>query len=271
MTEGPVRRSGPGSRSRGGSGTLQSVPAEKKRPTSKATTAVRKKAEPTAPVRASGRTHAAAVYQQLRRQLVTGEVSPGTRLLEVEVAERLGVSRTPVREALRRLESDGFVQRVPGTGLIATPMGPDDIGDIGLLRIEIDGVAARLAVARATTRDWERIYELVEALRHVRPNDEDALNAAHLAVHRAIYEIGFSPRMRGFFENHVLQYLELSVNIGAARTTPEASYRQHLALVRALSSGDVRRAEEAAREHAGSGARAARVSVQPSATTRRRR
>ena len=92
-------------------------------------------------------THATVVYNQLRRHLVTGELAPGTRLVEVELAERLGVSRTPVREALRRLESDGFVQRVAGTGLIVTPMGPDDIGDIGQLRVEIDGVAARLAVA----------------------------------------------------------------------------------------------------------------------------
>ncbi len=207
------------------------------------------------------KTHAAAVYNQLRRSLVNGELSPGTRLFEVDLANELGVSRTPVREALRRLESDGFVQRVPGTGLIVTPMGPDDIGDIGLLRIEIDGVAARLAVSRATARDWERMYDLVDQLAKVPEHDPDALSVAHMAVHRAIYEVGFSPRMRGFFENHVLQYLELSVNVGAGPTSPKASHKQHLTLLRALSSGDVDRAVAGARSHAASGARAAPAAI----------
>jgi DNA-binding GntR family transcriptional regulator len=200
-------------------------------------------------------THSATVYKALRNRLVTGTIEPGTRLVELDLAADLGVSRTPVREALRRLESDGFVQRIPGTGIVASPMGPDDVGDIGLLRVEIEGVAAQLAVARATARDWARLRSLADAFLDVADDDEDGLNAAHLALHRAIYEIAFSPRLHGFLENYLLPYLELSFNVGT--TSPQHSHRQHMTLLKALSSGDVDRAVKASRDHASSGARTA--------------
>ncbi len=137
-------------------------------------------------------THSATVYKELRHRLVTGAIAPGTRLVELDLAADLSVSRTPVREALRRLESDGFVQRIPGTGIVASPMGPDDVGDIGLLRVEIEGVAAQLAVARATARDWARLRQLTDAFLEVPEDDEEGLNNVHLRLHRAIYEIAFA-------------------------------------------------------------------------------
>jgi DNA-binding GntR family transcriptional regulator len=199
------------------------------------------------------------VYNELRNELSTGAIPPGTRLFEVELAERLEVSRTPVREALRRLESDGFAQRVQGRGLVATPMGPDDLGDIGLLRIEIDGLAARLASSRASAGDWAHVRTLVDAM--VECTTEEELARAHREVHRAIYAIGFSPRMSTFFDNHLLPHVEMIVNVGPGnQADAQGSHRQHLALIRALSSGNVDRAMKAAREHAEGGVRYAKRS-----------
>jgi DNA-binding GntR family transcriptional regulator len=200
------------------------------------------------------------VYRALRRELIDGTVPPGSRLVEEDIAERMLASRTPVREALRRLESDGFVQR-RGARLITTPVGPDDLGDIALLRVELDGLAARLAVARATARDWERAQETVEQLLLVPDGDDEALAQAHAKVHGAVYSLGFSPRMSLFVENHVLSYIEVALSAGSSRTTPESTYRAHTALLRALSSGDPAHAEAVAREHARKGSRVAVRSV----------
>ncbi len=194
------------------------------------------------------------MYEQLRRELIDGTVPPGARVVEADIAERMSVSRTPIREALRRLESDGFVQR-RGPRLITTPIGPDDLGDIGLLRVELDGLAARLAVARGTTRDWDAARQVVDRLAGIPDGDVDALAIAHADVHRAIYALGFSPRMSLFVENHVLGYIELAQSVGSKRTSPESSYRQHRALLKVLSSGNPERAEQAARDHARTGAR----------------
>ena len=197
------------------------------------------------------------VYQRLRRAVLDGTITAGSRLVEAELAEQLEVSRTPIREALRRLESDGFAQRVSGRGLVVTPSGPDDIGDIGLLRVEIEGLAARLAAQRASKADWEHVAGCIEAMRTAA--DAAELAQAHLRVHRAIYALGFSPRMSGFFDNHLLAYIEVSVSVGPGYDAdPEASYRQHMQLLAALSSGNVDRAVKAAREHAEGGARFAR-------------
>lgn len=197
------------------------------------------------------------VYEKLRRAVLDGTIAGGSRLVELELAEQLAVSRTPVREALRRLESDGFAQRVSGRGLVVTPSGPDDIGDIALLRVEIEGLAARLAAQRASKADWDNVAVRIEAMR--RAKDATELSRAHLDVHRCIYALGFSPRMSGFFENHLLAYIEVSVSVGPGfEAEPEASYRQHVQLLAALSSGNIERAVRAAREHADAGARFAR-------------
>ena len=203
-------------------------------------------------------------YEQLRRDLLSDAIPPGTRLREVDLAARLQVSRTPIREALRRLESDGFVQRTATGGLVATPTGPDDLGDIGLLRVEIDGLAARLAAKRGSESDWAGVFALVDELR--RATDEAHMAHVHRDLHRAIYAIGFSPRMAAFFNAHLLPYIEDAVNVGPGfHADPEGSYRQHLELVQALSSGDVDRAVEASQAHAESGVRYAKSEYRKSA------
>lgn len=201
--------------------------------------------------------HGEAVYRQLRTELVDGAIPAGSRVLEVELADRLAVSRTPVREALRRLESDGFVQRVGPNRLVATPSGVDDLGDIGLLRVELDGLAARLAVQRATRRDWDHVRALVAGLASIAPEDTQALGTAHAEVHRAVHGIGFGPRIALFVEHHIQPYIELAVNVGPTRS-PSSVHRHHEALVRALSSGDVDRAVAAARAHAEQGGHTAK-------------
>lgn len=196
-------------------------------------------------------------YDLLRRELLTESIPPGARMREVELADRLQLSRTPVREALRRLESDGFVQRMPGGGLVVTPTGQDDLGDLALLRTEIDGLAARLAAARGRPSDWEHVKVLADRMGDA--TDDRELTTIHRDFHREIYAIAFSPRMTAFFDGHLLPYIQETVSVGPGRgADPGGARTQHLTLLRALSSGDVDRAVRASREHAEAGAHYAR-------------
>ena len=206
-----------------------------------------------------------AVYEQLRRAVMHDELPGGSRLSESELATRLDVSRTPVREALRRLESDGLVVRGP-LGLVVTETGPDDLGDIGLLRIEVDGLAARLAAGRGRPADWDAVFERVERLRDA--PDERVLAREHRDLHRAIYAVGFSPRLAAVFAAHLLPYIEEAVNVGPGfGADPAGSYRQHLELVSVLASGDVEAAEAASRAHARSGVTYAKAQTSPAPTS----
>ena len=90
--------------------------------------------------------------------------------------------------------------------------------------------------------------------------DDTELAHLHRLFHREIYAIGFSPRMAAFFNGQLLPYIEEAVNVGPGKDSdPEGAFRQHLTLVRVLSSGDAERAAAAAREHAASGLRYAKT------------
>jgi len=193
------------------------------------------------------------VYRLLRRALLTQQIPPGTRLVEIDVANRLGVSRTPVREALRRLESDGVVIRGRSGGLEAAVMTPGEIDDVFLIRGELDRLAARLSCTRATAADWEQVRADVAAMdrtinEHGKASDE--FNDHHLEVHAAIYRLAFGARLAGVLSNNVLHYTEIAADLSYAvpdRTLPAVA--QHERLVGELSSGDPERAAAAADEH----------------------
>lgn len=193
------------------------------------------------------------VYRLLRRALLTHQIAAGTRLVEVDVAARLGVSRTPVREALRRLESDGVVVRRRAGGLEAAAMAPSEMGDVFLIRSVLDGLAAGLASERASGSDWDRVRAEVAAMERAiaeHGQASDQFHDHHLAVHASIYRLAFGPRLAGVLSSNVLHYTEIAADLSytdPARTSPAVS--QHERLVTELASGDPRRAEAAADEH----------------------
>jgi DNA-binding GntR family transcriptional regulator len=200
------------------------------------------------------------VYEHLRRALLVGELVAGDRLVETELAETLGVSRTPVREALRRLEGDGFVQRDGPRGVVALGIEPEDIDDIALVRVEIDTLAARLARQRATPEQWEDMASIVE--RMLDAEDSHELDALHRNFHRAIFAAAFRPRMLAVLENHVLQHLEVTRIATRLPASPRHMHRQHRELLDVLTGDDDASAEALARAHAGLNARQIRRIVE---------
>jgi DNA-binding GntR family transcriptional regulator len=193
------------------------------------------------------------VYRTLRRGLATGQIADGTHLVETDLAARLGVSRTPVRDALRRLESDGFAERRLSGGLWSHTIGPEEIEDLFLVRAELDELAARLACERAEPRQWTQPRALIasmdEAVTAHGPASEE-FGDAHLAFHTSIYRIAFGARFAGFLGKHLLQYLEVAADLSyrePARTLPAVD--QHQRLLAELASRDVTRAVAAAEAH----------------------
>jgi DNA-binding GntR family transcriptional regulator len=193
------------------------------------------------------------VYRMLRRALITGQIPEGTHLVETELATQLGVSRTPVRDALRRLESDGFAERGTAGGLWSRGIGVDDIEDLFLVREELEKLAARLACERAKPEQWAHSHALIgamgEAIEAYGPASEE-FGEAHLAFHTSIYRIAFGARFAGLLDNHLLQYLEIAAELSyrdPRRTRP--AVEQHEELLAELESGDATRAVAAAEAH----------------------
>ena len=100
------------------------------------------------------------VYEELKRQILVGEIAPGTRMMEVELAEDMGVSRTPVREAIRKLEKEGLVTIEPRRGAYASDISIKDMVDVLEVRQMLEGMAASMAAQKVTE---EEKLDFVEA------------------------------------------------------------------------------------------------------------
>ena len=100
------------------------------------------------------------VYEQLKLQILTGKISPGTRMMEVELADEMGVSRTPVREAIRKLEKEGLVTIEPRRGAYASDISVKDMVDTLEVREDLEGLAAALAAERMTEEQMEELIQI---------------------------------------------------------------------------------------------------------------
>src|SRR5688572_15430048 len=146
----------------------------------------------------------ARAYDQLRELIVWGRLSPGSRIVESEIADRLGISRTPTRSALHRLQQEGYVavlNRGKERRLIVAPLTQDDARELFHIVGQLEGLAARSAAERPASRRAEVVArmqelnrELAQAARQPRP---DPLRIFDLdtAFHRTYVENGAGPRL----------------------------------------------------------------------------
>ena len=129
-------------------------------------------------------TKAEAVYGEIRRRILTGVLEPGAPINQDALAPELGVSVTPVREAVRRLEAEGLVRFEAHKTVIVTPLSRDELRELYDLRLQLDPYAASLAASRATKDELDEIERLARA-----PASDDPLEQLirNRAFHRAIY------------------------------------------------------------------------------------
>ncbi len=195
-----------------------------------------------------------SAYQRVRGLIVAGRLAPGAPLVETELSVRLGVSRTPVRAALQRLQQEGFVSASrAGTMLraVVAPLTAEDMREVFSMAGALESVAARMAAALDPARrqsladEMERLAETLHVAALSQPPDIVRAHEAHVAFHRA-YTTGAGPRLLA--ELDVLQpqaeRYERVYASAIVHDSDEAS-REHAAIVGALRGGDADAAERA--------------------------
>ena len=189
------------------------------------------------------------VYRRLRRAAIEGAFAPDARLVEAELGRSLGVSRTPVREALARLQAEGLVVALPGGGLVARD-ARSELAEVYRLRSVLEGHAARLAAERASDeelaaiagaqRDALAALDAAPVPERVRLNNE---------FHARITAAAHSPRLAALIDGYRDYFLdERSLRL-FRRDVALRHHEQHAAIVRALRAGDGDAAERLVREH----------------------
>jgi DNA-binding GntR family transcriptional regulator len=132
-----------------------------------------------------------AVYDAIIELIVNGTLEPGRHLVESELAEYLGVSRQPVREALQRLQTDGWVDLRPGQGAFVHTPTKDEADQLLSVRAVLETYAAKLAAERATSKDVEHLWKLQQdGLDALAKEDTEGLVRANSVLHRQITAVG---------------------------------------------------------------------------------
>jgi len=190
------------------------------------------------------------VYDSLRRFIIEGKVPPGARLIEQDLCAVLNVSRTPLREGLRRLEQDGLIERHDGLGLRVTELTRQEAEEIIGIRSVLEGYAGRLAAARITQDELEAIRRAHgDAGVALEGGDVEALIEANTRFHDGINGASHSPRcvsISNGIRDWVMRYRLRTLSEQSAR---EASYRQHGEILEALASRDPILVEQLIRDH----------------------
>jgi DNA-binding GntR family transcriptional regulator len=188
------------------------------------------------------------VYRRLRDAIQQGEYKSGRRVMEIEVAAWLKVSRTPVRDAIRRLEAEGMLEHEPRNGLVVARLDRQAVMELYVMREVLEGTAARLCARHASDMELQELSDLIEAEQQM-GGDFDALARHNVRFHSAIHRSAHN------------RYLEKSLaavndSMGLLGTPlmllphrAETAAAEHARLFEAIRQRNPEAAEEAARAH----------------------
>ncbi len=187
-------------------------------------------------------------YTLILEAIDAGVYKPGDRLVESELADRLGVSRTPVREALQRLETQAMLTR-DGRSLIVATLDHNQLAELYAVRSELEGLAARLAARHATPEEVRVLQSMVAEDRALLGGDPRALSRANKRFHKQIH-LASHNRFLVQQLDLVHRSMALMANTSfAAEGRDEVALAEHDQIVSAIATGDGEAADQALRTH----------------------
>jgi DNA-binding GntR family transcriptional regulator len=202
-------------------------------------------------------------YRAIRDQLVMLDIRPGAPINEDQLAQSLGVGRTPVREALKRLQYERLVTTYPRRGTFATEVNITDLAHISEVRVELEPLAAARAARRATAEDRAALTAVRRELADVDPRQGNAAELMHLdlKVHRAVYAATHNP----YLEDTLIRHDNLATRIWCLfidRLADMAGHvEEHGPLIDAIVAGEPDAAAQIARAHVEGFERAVRDAI----------
>lgn len=189
------------------------------------------------------------IFTELERRILIGEYERDEMLTEIRLSEELGVSRTPIREALRRLDQEHIIE-LTARGARVIGITQQDLADIYEIRIRIEGLAARRAAEHASAEDVEKMRQILELQEfYTSKGEPDQIKNTDSAFHMAIYQMSGSPSLLDTLEplhRRVIKYRRVSVS---AASRALKSYQEHLGIFNAIANRNGDLAEELTCQH----------------------
>jgi DNA-binding GntR family transcriptional regulator len=190
-----------------------------------------------------------AATELIRQAILDGRLEPGSRLKEEELARELGISRTPVREALLVLQAEGLIETTPNRGAVVRTHDADDLIDLYQLRALLEGYAARQAATRLTDEEIALLRESCDRFDEIAGDDIRELVRENLWFHNAIHAASGSARLSSMVRRVIELPLVYKSYVWYSPDQKRISAHFHRQITNALSAGDAERAEIVMREH----------------------
>lgn len=190
------------------------------------------------------------VFEALREAIINGQLAPGERLMEIQLAEELGVSRTPVREAIRKLELEGLVLMVPRKGAYVATFSMRDVVEVFEIRGALEGLAAALAAERITEPELEELERhLVKSAEIIDHADLQGMVEVDTGFHQILYQASRNERLAQIINNlreQIHRFRQTSLSYPGRM---KFALEEHREIVDAISARDSELARKLAQEH----------------------
>lgn len=190
------------------------------------------------------------VFETLREAIITGKLEPGERLMEIQMAEEMGVSRTPVREAIRKLELEGFVVMIPRKGAYVAGISIKDVTDVFEVRAALEALAAGLAAERITDQEIDRLgRSLVAYSEQTNQQNIEGIVETDTDFHDLLYKASRNERLL-LIITHLREVIQRvrTVSLSQPGRSKDA-VDEHRQIVDAIADRNVELAQSLAREH----------------------
>lgn len=190
------------------------------------------------------------VFNTLRDAILRGELEPGERLMEIQLAEKLGVSRTPVREAIRKLELEGLAIMLPRRGAIVAAITISDLKDVLEVRRVLEGLTIELACKRMTGEELSKLKESGEDFaKAVKGDDLTEIAKKDVAFHDIIYNSSRNQRLIQILNNLREQMYRYRLEYIKDANKRGTLVEEHKVIIEAIESKDAVMAKKAIKKH----------------------
>ena len=190
------------------------------------------------------------VFRTLRQAILTGEMKPGERLLEIHLANKLGVSRTPIREAIRMLELEGLVIMVPRRGAQVAQITEKSMSDVLEVRCALDELAVELACERISEEEKRELEDACGEFEKATVTKQvHVIAKADVEFHDIIFKAAGNPRLTQMINNLAEQMYRYRFEYIKDETQHQMLIAEHRRICESISNRDVAAAKEAIRVH----------------------
>lgn len=190
------------------------------------------------------------VFERLRQAIVDGKLPPGSRIVESQLASASGISRTPVREAIHKLDRAGFLKKLPQGGFSVLSLTREEIEEVFGIRSVLESYAARLAALKHHSEELKPLYDKLKEYRScLRKGELEALNKINTDFHDQLYALSRSPKlieMIGDLKDQIYRFRKILLNDPGTAKLSDADHRR---MLEAIKKREAPRVERLVRVH----------------------